>query len=242
MREVAILASSGTATEHDMNNYGAQLVALFHSVQAIVATTRYNHTADGGMGKAGTTTAGDTNYATTTASFILPLAITNGDGDTTVGSTGSTKEIPIQATIQSGVAFRSDVGDSGDDYRGSFMVHIYDLINLQSLPTASDASTHEYIEQDDYTNVASFATTTEMVEYIDKIDADILKLRNLIRRADSEFKSLNEYKTALLRYVKNTFSELDRKRVRAKEDINDELCSILKTIGYLNVCIYHNGD
>jgi flagellin-like hook-associated protein FlgL len=246
MREIAILASTGTGTEHDVENYAEQMKDLFNSVQAIAATTRYNHTAPEGMGLKQTTGTGtDSNYGSSTGSYILPLAITAvGSGaptsDTNATGAGQNKKlIPIQVTLQSGASFNTGIQVSGDDMRGSFMVHIYDLLNQN---IAVDTQDSDLIEQDDYTVTTQFDRVPEMVQYIDKIDADILKLRNLIRRADSEYKSLGEYKTALLRYVKDSFSELDRKRITAKNEINDELCNILKTIGYLNVCIHHNGD
>jgi flagellin-like hook-associated protein FlgL len=74
------------------------------------------------------------------------------------------------------------------------------------------------------------------------IDTDLETNRGYIEGSGNEYDRLVEAKKQLLRAYKEAFAELERHREQARTQINRELCNILKTIAYLNVCVNHNGN
>lgn len=70
----------------------------------------------------------------------------------------------------------------------------------------------------------------------------IKDIRERIYSARSAQQELQMIKESNISQYHHLIKTLERQREFAKNQINRELCNILKTISYLNACIRHNGD
>ena len=89
------------------------------------------------------------------------------------------------------------------------------------------------------TLITSFDTARVQANQAGNALKDIRRRIYAARAAQQELQLIKE---ANIAQYHNLIKTLERQREFAKNQINRELCNLLKTISYLNACIRHNGD